>query len=71
MNAKNLECSLSNDTALPGNTLALQETLEPVSFGVNAIVCLFPKSDDGIEKKKDLGFIRELIKDFDKIIAKG
>ena len=51
--------------------MTLQETLEPVSFGVNAIVCLFPKSDDGIEKKKDLGFIRELIKDFDKIIAKG
>ena len=71
MNVNNLKCSLSNDTELQDKDLTLQETLEPVSFGVNAIVCLFPKSDDGIEKKKDLGFIRELIKDIDKLILKG
>jgi hypothetical protein len=62
---------LSNDTALPGNTLTLQETLEPVRFGVNAIVQTYSKLDDSIEKKKDLGFIRELIKDIDKLILKG
>jgi hypothetical protein len=51
--------------------LTLQETLEPVRFGVNAIVQTYSKLDDSIEKKKDLGFIRELIKDIDKLILKG
>ena len=71
MNVNNLKCSLSNDTELQDKDLTLQETLEPVSFGVNAIVQTYSKLDDSIEKKKDLGFIRELIKDIDKLILIG
>lgn len=71
MNANNSTCSLSNDTELPGKDLTLKETLDALSFGVNAIVKVFPKLPNETLKCIDLRFIKELTRTIDQEVEKG